>query len=303
MTPEVDKVSDDEGTLYICPTPIGNLEDITLRALKVLKQVDYIAAEDTRVTLKLLNHYDIKTQLTSYHEHNKISKGHELIRLLLQGKDIALVSDAGMPGISDPGETLIKDAISQGIKVVPLPGATASISALVASGLDCSRFVFEGFLPKKNSDRRKKLTQLKYELRTLVLYETPHRILKSLEDMKDILGDRRIAVAREISKIHEQFLRATVSQVLEIFKRSKPKGELVLVVEGHSGGESNAGIPEHNSRENNDIKQKLRISLKKYELSGISRKNALRKAAEELGISRNCAYKMLLEEKKTEKHF
>jgi 16S rRNA (cytidine1402-2'-O)-methyltransferase len=309
-------VNKHEGTLYICPTPIGNLEDITLRALKILKQVDIIAAEDTRVTLKLLNHYDIKTQLFSYHEHNKIIKGRELIQLLMQGKSIALVSDAGMPGISDPGEELIKDAIKQGIKIVPLPGATASISALVASGLDCSRFVFEGFLPKKKNERQKRLAQLKHEFRTLILYEAPHRIVKTLEDIRHILGDRRIVVAREITKIHEQFLRATIGEVLTILKESKPRGEFVLVIEGceQSCGveqlealqdqavqsEGVAGTTPNNT-DIQDLKEKLHISLKKYELLDISRKDALKKAAKDLGISRNYAYDILLQEKKTQR--
>ncbi len=306
----------DEGTLYICPTPIGNLEDITLRALKILKRVDIIAAEDTRVTLKLLNHYDIKTRLTSYHEHNKIVKGQELIRLLMQGKSIALVTDAGMPGISDPGEELIRDAITQGIKVVPLPGATASMSALVASGLDCSRFVFEGFLPKKKSERQKRLVQLKHEFRTLILYEAPHRIIKTLEDIRHILGDRRIAVAREITKIHEQFLRATVSEVLTILKESKPRGEFVLVIEGCEQsccGQQIEG-PQAQAAQSKcmadtiteiadikDMGKKLRISLEKYELLGISGKDALKKAAKDLGISRNYAYDILLQQKKTKR--
>jgi len=202
------------GTLYLCPTPIGNLEDITLRALKILKRVDFIAAEDTRVTVKLLNHYEIKTPLISYHEHNQRQKGPEIIQLLLNGKNVALVTDAGTPGISDPGEDLVKLAVAEEIPVVPLPGAVAAICALVASGLSTERFVFEGFLPRKPKDRNQRLRLIATEPRTIVFYEAPHRILKTLEYLREALGNRKISVAREITKLHEEFFRGTIEQGL-----------------------------------------------------------------------------------------
>lgn len=292
-----------KGTLYLCPTPIGNLEDITLRALSILKKVDIIAAEDTRVTLKLLNHYEIKTPLLSYHEHNKREKGPEIILLLQKGKDVALVTDAGTPGLSDPGEDLVKLAVEAGIKVVPLPGAAAAVCALVASGLSTERFVFEGFLPRKTRDRRERLAEMAGESRTMVIYEAPHRLLKTLEDLRQALGNRTIAIAREMTKVHEEFFRGTLEQAVERFTQTPPRGELVLVVEGRKDAAEakamtfqNNKCPADAGQGEFDVKMHLKERFKHYTSMGFTRKQALKNAAGELGISRNEAYNLLLEE-------
>jgi len=220
------------GILYIVSTPIGNLSDITLRAIETLKQVDLIAAEDTRHTGILLKNYGITTPLTSYHDFNKQKKGPELIQKLLSGNSIALVSDAGTPGISDPGYLLINLAIENQIQVVPIPGPAAFISALVVSGLPTDKFVFEGFLPNKSQKRRRRLEELAQEKRSLIFYESPYRLLKFLEEVRQILGDRRICVARELTKKFEEIKRGTVTEVQQYFQQGKIKGELVIVVEG-----------------------------------------------------------------------
>jgi len=220
------------GTLYLCGTPIGNLEDITLRALRILKEVDLIAAEDTRVTRKLLSHYQIKTPITSYHQHNKIKKGKELIHLLEKGKNIALVSDAGMPGISDPGYDLVCLAIENKISLVPIPGPTAILSALVISGFPTKHFTFEGFLPASRKNRLKLLKKLKEEERVMIFFESPHRILKSLSDMLEILGNRQIAIMRELTKKFEEVVRGSISEVIDRFNFTPPKGELTIVLSG-----------------------------------------------------------------------
>ncbi len=220
------------GILYIVSTPIGNLADITFRAIEVLKQVDLIAAEDTRHTGILLKNYSIATPLTSYHDFNKEKKATELIQKILSGNSIALVSDAGTPGISDPGYLLIKFAIEKEIQIIPIPGPTAFISALVVSGLPTDKFIFEGFLPTKPQKRKKRLEELSQEKRTLIFYESPYRLLKFLDEIKQCLGERRICVARELTKKFEEIKRGTISEVLEYFQKGKVKGELVIVVEG-----------------------------------------------------------------------
>jgi len=220
------------GTLYLCGTPIGNLEDITLRALRILKEVDLIAAEDTRVTRKLLAYYQIKTPITSYYQHNKIKKGKELIHLLQQGKNIALVSDAGMPGISDPGHELVCMAIENKISLVPIPGPTALLTALVISGFPTKHFTFEGFLPGSRKNRLRLLKKLKEETRVMVFFESPHRILNSLNDMLEILGDRQIALTRELTKKFEEVIRGSISEVIDRFKFSPIKGELTIILAG-----------------------------------------------------------------------
>lgn len=220
------------GILYICPTPIGNLEDITLRTLRILEEVDLIAAEDTRHTVKLLNHFDIKKPLTSYHDHNIKEKGVELIERLNNGESIALVSDAGMPGISDPGQELIRDAIEEGVEVIGLPGATASITALVISGLSTEKFIFEGFLSSKKKARLEELGKIKDYDKTTIIYEAPHRLLSLLEDMKELLGDRKISISRELTKKYEETFRGTPAEALEKFKNSGVRGEFVIVIEG-----------------------------------------------------------------------
>ncbi|RLE06850.1 16S rRNA (cytidine(1402)-2'-O)-methyltransferase [Candidatus Aerophobetes bacterium] len=221
-----------KGVLYPVGTPIGNLKDITLRALEILKEVDLIASEDTRHTRKLLSHYDIHTSLTSFYEHNQLKKTPYLIDCLKKGKNVALVSKAGMPGISDPGYYLIKEAVKEKIKIVPIPGPTALAIALVASGLPMDNFVFEGFLGRRKSERMKKLKKLREEERTIIIYEAPHRLKKTLEEIREVLGDRRIAVGRELTKKFEEIIRGRVSEAENIFKERTPRGEFTLVIEG-----------------------------------------------------------------------
>lgn len=286
------------GTLYLCPTPIGNLEDITLRALKILKEVDLIAAEDTRVTIKLLNHFEITTPLTSYHEHNKMTKGPKVIELLKEGKDVALVTDAGTPGLSDPGEDLVKDAIEQDIRVVPLPGAAAAICALVASGLSTKRFAFEGFLPQKTKEKKQTLKELADEQRTLIFYEAPHRIIKTLKALKDALGNRQIVIAREMTKVHEEFIRGTIEEVIERFNVKSPRGEMVIVVEGAHSGQKSAktsvdGISELELSESH-LADKLQLIMQNEMEEGLSKNQAMKRAAKQLGLSRNQAYELLI---------
>lgn len=269
-----------EGSLFICPTPIGNLEDITLRTLNILKKVDIIAAEDTRHTIKLLNHYDIKVPLTSYYEHNKVEKGPYIIERLKRGENVALVSDAGMPGISDPGEELIGLAIGEGIEVVALPGATASIIALVLSGLSTDKFVFEGFLPSNGRERVEELKKIKYENRTIILYESPHRLIDTLKDMFNILGNRNISISRELTKIHEETFRGTVEEGIEYFKDNR-RGEFVIVVEG-SQVKNNTNLYTHLS---------IREHIKAYMEEGLSKKDAVKKVASDRNIGKNVVYK------------
>ena len=273
-----------KGILYICPTPIGNLEDITLRTLRILKEVDLIAAEDTRHSIKLLNHYKIKKPMISYHEHNKITKGDVLIEKLLEGENIGLITDAGMPGISDPGEDIIKLAIENNIEIVALPGPTAAITALIISGQSTNKFVFEGFLPSKKKDRILELERLKSEERTILLYEAPHRILALLTDMENILGDRQISIARELTKIHEEIFRGSIKEARKKYEIENPRGEFVLVLKG---GES----IEIDPYENISIKEHI-IS---YMEEGLSKRDAVKKVAEIRGIPKNLVYKESLD--------
>jgi len=224
------------GSLYIVPTPIGNLEDITFRAVRVLKEVDLIAAEDTRHTQVLLNHYDIRTSVTSYHEHNERGKARELVEQLRQGRSIALLSDAGTPMISDQGYRLVVEAIRAGVQVIPLPGPSAVTAALSAAGLPTDRFGFEGFLPAKKSERRSALEALKKDTKTLIFYEAPHRLKETLADMAEIFGDREVAIGREISKVHEEFLRGALREILATVEQQAVRGEITLVVQGATSG-------------------------------------------------------------------
>ncbi|MFB0508981.1 MAG: 16S rRNA (cytidine(1402)-2'-O)-methyltransferase [bacterium] len=225
-----------ESGLYIVSTPIGNLEDITLRALSVLKEVDLIACEDTRRTGMLLAHYQIKNRLISYHEYNKLKRTPEILELLRQGKRVALASDAGTPGISDPGFYLIRAAIEHNYKVIPIPGASAILAGIVIAGLPSDRFAFEGFLPKREGRKKKKLEDLKYEQRTMIFYDSPNRVKKTLNDMLNIFTDRRIVLVRELTKKFEETIRGKISEVLEILEKRELKGEIVLIVEGYAGG-------------------------------------------------------------------
>jgi 16S rRNA (cytidine1402-2'-O)-methyltransferase len=223
------------GILYIVATPIGNLEDITLRALRVLKEVDVVAAEDTRHTQILLSHYDIHTPLTSYHEHNEKTKSQELVTRLARGQNVALVSDAGTPAISDPGFRLIAQAIRAGVRIIPVPGASALTAVLSASGLPTDRFVFEGFLPARKTQRRERLQTLRDETRTLIFYEAPHRLKDTLGDIRELLGNREAVLAREVSKIHEEFLRGPVSELVRALGSGDIRGEVTLIISGSSG--------------------------------------------------------------------
>jgi 16S rRNA (cytidine1402-2'-O)-methyltransferase len=270
--------------LYLVATPIGNLEDITLRAIRVLKQADMIACEDTRQTQKLLNHFGITTPTTSYHEHNEAARAAELIEKLVQGTRIAVVSDAGMPGISDPGFRLVSLAIERGVPVVPIPGAAAFVSALIASGLPAESFSFRGFLSPKSATRRRELAKIRTSAKTEIFYEAPHRILAALEDMLVALGPRRqVVIARELTKIHEEFLRGTAEQVLDIVEsRGDIKGEIVLMI--GPGDEENNQAPSLSMHDR--VEQLMREE-------SLDQKTALKKAAKERGISKSAAYREL----------
>ena len=225
------------GTLYIVATPIGNLEDITLRAIRILKEVDLIAAEDTRHTLKLLNHLEISKPLISYHRHNEEIRKEEIIEKLLEGKNIALVSDAGTPGICDPGEAVIKKCIEENINIIPIPGACAFVNALICSGINTKEFRFLGFLPLNKNNRKEKLNEIKKQEKTVILYEAPHKLKETLKDLKEILEDRKIVLARELTKIHEEFIRKDINELIEISENIK--GEIVLIIEGTKLKEEN----------------------------------------------------------------
>lgn len=277
------------GTLYLVATPIGNLEDITLRALRILKEVDLIAAEDTRQTLKLLNHFEIKNTLVSYYEHNKVEKGNYLVRQLLDGKNIALVSDAGSPGISDPGEELVKLAVEQGISVTMVPGPAAVITGLVLSGLPSGRFAFEGFLPMNKRTRGERLQSLREDTRTLVFYEAPHKLIHTLKDLREAFGNRRISLARELTKRFEEIIRCTLDEAIEKYERDTPKGEFVLILEG--ADEQVLKEAEKSSW----IGISLAEHVRRYTDSGLDRKDAMKKVADERGISKRDVYNSLLE--------
>ncbi|MDE6887666.1 MAG: 16S rRNA (cytidine(1402)-2'-O)-methyltransferase [Eubacterium sp.] len=276
------------GKLYLCATPIGNLEDITLRVLRTLKEVDLIAAEDTRNSIKLLNHFEIKTPLTSYHEFNKIEKAYQLIEKLRAGKNLALITDAGTPGISDPGEELVRICCEEGIEVVSLPGAAACITALTVSGLSTRRFAFEAFLPRDKKKRGIVLEELKSETRTIILYEAPHHLVHTLEELHQALGERNIAVCRELTKKHEEVMRASLAEVLQYYEEHEPRGEYVLVIEG----KSYADIEKEEIAE--WMQMELTEHMRIYEEKGLSNKEAMRMVAKDRGISKREVYQMLL---------
>ena len=275
------------GTLYIVPTPIGNLSDITQRALQILTDVDLIAAEDTRHTQKLLQHYGITTKTTSYHEHNERQRSEELIERLNQGKDIAIVSDAGTPGINDPGFRLVRLAIEKGIQVVSLPGPSAFVAALVASGLPTDEFFFGGFLPARSGARRSRLAELSNIPGTLIFYEAPRRLTGALKDASEILGSRYAVVARELTKIHEEIRRATLPDLAEHYANNEPKGEIVLLIEK---GQEGASVREANERDVGTL-------VARFEAEGLEHRAALKKAARELGLTRSEAYRRLVAER------
>lgn len=276
------------GKLYLCATPIGNLEDITYRVLRTLREVDLIAAEDTRNSRKLLNHFDIRTPMTSYHEYNKIEKAYKLVEKMREGKNVALITDAGTPGISDPGEDLVRICQEEGIAVTSLPGPAACITALTMSGLPTRRFAFEAFLPRDKKERGEVLRQLKAETRTIVLYEAPHHLVKTLEELYDALGDRRMAVCRELTKRYEEAVRTTIGECIAYYQQNEPRGEYVLVLEGRA--------LEELKMEERAVWEELSIEehMAAYEGKGIARKEAMRLVARDRGLSRRDVYQALL---------
>ena len=275
---------DIKGGLYLCATPIGNLEDITLRTLETLKNADIIAAEDTRNTLKLLNHFDIKGELTSYHEHNKYDKAEILIRYMYEGKNIALVTDAGTPAISDPGEVLVRRCIEENIPVTSLPGACAAITALTVSGLPTGRFVFEGFLSADKKERQEVLDSLKNETRTAIIYEAPHHLKKTLKLLYDELGERRIALCRELTKLHEEALRMSLSDAVDYYNENEPRGEYVIILEGRS--REDILSEEKSTFEDISIKD----HVKKYIDAGMDKKEAIKQVSKERMIPKRDVY-------------
>jgi len=276
------------GKLYLCATPIGNLEDMTYRVVRVLKEVDLIAAEDTRNSIKLLNHFEIKTPMTSYHEYNKIEKGKKLVEKLQEGRNIALITDAGTPGISDPGEELVKMCYEAGIEVTSLPGAAACITALTLSGLSTRRFAFEAFLPTDKKEKQAVLKELEGETRTIILYEAPHRLVRTLRELLDSLGNRRITICRELTKKHETAFQTTLNEAVSYYKINEPKGECVLVLEGKSReeikAEEIAGWEEMSIEEHMDY----------YLNQGITKKDAMKMVAKDRGIGKRDVYRQLL---------
>ena len=276
------------GKLYLCATPIGNLEDITLRVLRVLKEVDLIAAEDTRNSIKLLNHFDIKTPMTSYHEYNKVEKAYTLIEKMQEGLNVALITDAGTPGISDPGEVLAAMCYDAGIEVTSLPGPAACITALTLSGLSTRRFAFEAFLPPDKKERKAILEELKNETRTIILYEAPHHLVGTLQELYQALGNRRMTLCRELTKKYETAFRTTIEDLIAFYKDQKPLGECVLVIEGRSRKEM-----EQESQESwRDISIEEHMAI--YENQGIARKEAMKMVAKDRGVTKRDIYQALL---------
>ena len=277
------------GTLYLCATPIGNLEDMTFRVIRTLKEVDMIAAEDTRNSIKLLNHFEIKTPMTSYHEYNKIEKGHKLVQMLLEGKNLALITDAGTPGISDPGEELVQMCYEAGVPVTSLPGAAACITALTLSGLSTRRFAFEAFLPSDKKERQQVLEELKNDTRTVICYEAPNRLVKTLKELLEALGNRRITICRELTKKHETAWQTHIAEACEYYQENVPKGECVLVIEGRSREELKAEEQEQWEQ------MPLEAHMEHYESQGMDHKSAMKQVAKDRGVSKRDIYRMLLE--------
>lgn len=276
------------GSLYLCATPIGNLEDITLRVLRTLKEVDLIAAEDTRNSIKLLNHFEIKTKMTSYHEYNKIEKAVYLVEKMKQGLNVALITDAGTPGISDPGEELVRQCYEAGVPVTSLPGACACITALTMSGLPTRRFAFEAFLPYDKKERSEILESLKNETRTIIIYEAPHHLKKTLKECREYLGDRQMTVCKELTKKHEKKMRGSLNEIIAFYEENEPKGEYVLIFEGKSRQELIAEERESWAR------MTLEEHMEYYENKGMDRKSAMKAVAKDRGISKREVYQELL---------
>lgn len=284
-----------QGMLYLCATPIGNLEDISYRVLRTLKEVDLIAAEDTRNSIKLLNHFDIKTAMTSYHEYNRIDKAYQLVEKMRQGKNIALITDAGTPAISDPGEDLVRICYEEGIEVTSLPGATACITALTMSGLPTRRFAFEAFLPKIKKERQEILATLSQETRTIIIYEAPHHLVRTLTELCGVLGaERRLTICRELTKRHEEKMQTTLGDSLHYYENNDPRGEYVLVIEGKSRAEI--------EKEQQSVWESMSISkhMEYYESQGITRKEAMKQVAKDRGVGKREVYQWLLEDAEKE---
>ena len=278
------------GELYLCATPIGNLEDMTFRCIRVLKEADVIAAEDTRNSIKLLNHFEIKTPMTSYHEFNKVEKARVLVEKMLKGETVALITDAGTPGISDPGEELVRQCIEAGIKVTPVPGAAACINALIMSGMPTRRFCFEAFLPSDKKEKADVLEQLKAEQRTIIIYEAPHRLLRTLTELESALGGmRKIAVCKELTKRHETVYRDTISGALGYYTANEPKGEYVLVIEGRSPKE----LLEEKRAAWDDMSIEEHFNM--YVSRGMDKKDAMKLVAKDRGVSKRDIYNALLD--------
>ena len=276
------------GKLFLCATPIGNLEDITLRVLRTLKEADLIAAEDTRNSIRLLNHFEIRTPMTSYHEYNKIEKARTLIEKMQSGMNIALITDAGTPGISDPGEELVRMCYEAGIEVTSLPGPAACVTALTLSGLPTRRFAFEAFLPMEKKERREILEELVNETRTIILYEAPHKLIKTLKDLREVLGNRRMTLCRELTKKHETAFRTTIDELIAYYENEKPLGECVLVIEGKSRRE----IREEKAASWEEISLEEHMEI--YEKQGLSRKDAMKQVAKDRGISKRDVYQQVI---------
>ena len=277
------------GTLYLCAAPIGNLEDITYRVLRTLKEVDLIAAEDTRNSIRLLNHFEIKPPMTSYHEYNKIEKAYQLVAKMREGKNIALITDAGTPGISDPGEDIVRICYEEGIPVTSLPGAAACITALTMSGLPTRRFAFEAFLPKDKKEHQAVLEELKTETRTIIIYEAPHHLVRTLQELHDTLGgDRRLTICRELTKRHEEKLQMTLADSLSYYEVNEPRGEYVLIIAGRSREEM--------KKEEQAGWEALSLEehMAHYESQGIDRKEAMKRVAKDRGVSKRDIYQALL---------
>ena len=277
------------GTLYLCATPIGNLEDITFRVLRTLKEVDLIAAEDTRNSIKLLNHFEIKTPMTSYHEYNKIDKAYQIVDRLREGKNIALITDAGTPGISDPGEDIVRICYEEGIEVTSLPGAAACVTALTISGLPTRRFAFEAFLPSDKNERKEILTELQNETRTMIIYEAPHRLLKTLDELKNALGgDRQLTICKELTKRYENSVEFTLDEACVYYESNEPRGEYVLVIAGKSR--------ELIKQEARQQWEAMTVSehVQMYMDAGMDKKEAMKAAAKDRGVSKRDIYQELI---------
>ena len=279
------------GTLYLVGTPIGNLEDLTYRAVRILKEVDFVAAQDTRVSGKLLHYLEIRKPLVSYHEHNRKQRGPELVQRLLQGETCALVTDAGMPAISDPGEDLANLCHEAGIPVVPVPGACAAVSALAQSGLPSGKWCFEGFLPTAGKQRRERLAVLKQETRTCIVYEAPHRLKATMQELAEQLGDRRVSISREITKLHEECLRMTLPEAAAYYEEHEPRGEFVLVIEGASENPEQAAA--------NQMEQAIALT-EELTAAGLTLRDAVKQAAKQTGARKNQLYQIMLAREKGE---